>query len=253
MVVNKATVETTVKFTWTVNNFSDLMYNCNDGKLYSPSFFTGPHPCGSLMTMEEFLNANYGFLVNDTCIIVAEVSLNDIDASFGSELVYFKGVGKVEKDYVELLEKSCSKHPSLIQSLVKKNRSQGFIQRGFTALGRVLHFLNTKKLKDMINDDDACKELQDLWDELVVFGFDDLTWLEPHVKSALSMKGYVESEQMVTKLKGDVVDLEDKIKSLKANVAAAKSDLEGTKLQLATAEKGFVKRNLNDELDHGLS
>ncbi|MED6113240.1 hypothetical protein PIB30_068984 [Stylosanthes scabra] len=60
-----------------------------------------------------------------------------------------------------------------------------------------------------------------LWDELGVFGFDDLTWLEPHVKSALSMKGYVEREEMVKKLKCDVVDLEDKIKSLKANVADA--------------------------------
>ncbi|MED6108134.1 hypothetical protein PIB30_020581 [Stylosanthes scabra] len=75
-------------------------------------------------------------------------------------------------------------------------------------------------------------ELQDLWDELGVFGFDDLTWLEPHVQSALSMKEYVESEEKVTKLKGHVVHLEDKIKSLKANVAAAKSDLEGAKFAI---------------------
>ncbi|XP_052113939.1 MATH domain and coiled-coil domain-containing protein At3g58360-like [Arachis duranensis] len=204
-----------------------------------------------VMDIKKFSDPKNWFLVNDTCIIVAEVSLNT-NASCGRELTDFKGVAKIEKDYVELLEKACLKHPSLIESLLKRNRSQRFIERGFTALGRVLHFLKTKKVKDMLNDDDACKELQDLWDEVEIVRFDDLTWLEPHVKSALRMKVYMVKEAMVTKLKGYVVDLEDRVESLKANVAAAKDDLEGAKLEFAIAEKGFVKKDLNDELGHGI-
>ncbi|XP_015951329.1 MATH domain and coiled-coil domain-containing protein At3g58360-like [Arachis duranensis] len=319
----KATVETIVKFTWTINNFSE--FNCK--MLKSDTFFAGSHPwrilvfypegendededecnleicldaghsanlpdywnryaslklflinqvddkmtitdslyegfhkhtveCGCilleiLMDIDKFRDSKNGFLVNDTCIIVAEVSLNN-NASIGRELIDFKGVAKIEKDYVELLEKACSKHPSLIEGLLKRNRSQRFIELGFTALGRVLHFLKTKKVKDMMNDDAACKELQDLWDEVEIVRFDDLTWLEPHVKSALRIKVYKVKEEMVTKLKGSVVDLEDRVESLKANVAAAKDDLEGAKMELAIAEKGFVKKDLNDELSHGI-
>ncbi|XP_015951327.1 uncharacterized protein LOC107476095 [Arachis duranensis] len=191
-----------------------------------------------LMDTDEFCDRKSGFLVNDTCIIVAEVSLNT-NASCIKELIDFKGVAKIEKDYVELLEKACLKHPSLIESLLKRNRSQRFIEQGFTALGRVLHFLKTKKVKDMLNDDAACKELQGLWDEVETVRFDDLTWLEPHVKSALSMKVYMVKEQMVTKLKGNVVDLEDRVKSAKR--------------ELKIAEKDFDKRDLNDALAHGIS
>jgi hypothetical protein len=57
------------------------------------------------------------------------------------------------------------------------------------ALGRVIYFLKTRKVKDM--NDQACKELQILWDELEKFQF-DLTWLEPQVQAALGMKNYVE-------------------------------------------------------------
>ncbi|XLS49055.1 hypothetical protein HN51_023413 [Arachis hypogaea] len=259
---SKSNGGTIVKFTWTVNNFFGL--NCQ--VLYSDTFFAGSHPWRILlypegeddveicwdagnnstnlpdywnryaslklslinqvdgkmtktdslyedfhkrhlpmivMDMDKFSDQKNGFLVNDTCVVVAEVSLNN-NVSFGRELIDFKGVAKIEKDYVELLEKA--------------------------SLGRVLHFLKTKKVKDMLNDDAACKELQDLWDEVEIVRFDDLTWLEPHVKSALRMKVYKVKEEMVTKLKGYVVDLEDRVESLKTNVAAAKDDLEGGKI-----------------------
>ncbi|XLR12264.1 hypothetical protein S83_040202 [Arachis hypogaea] len=113
------------------------------------------------MALDKFLDSKNGFLVNDACIIVDEVFLNNNNASLGRELIDFKGVGKIERDYVELVEKA--------------------------SLGRVLHFLKTEKVNDM-NDDAACEELQDLWDEVEMARFDDLTWLEPHVKSKVTWR-----------------------------------------------------------------
>ncbi|MED6131720.1 hypothetical protein PIB30_012423 [Stylosanthes scabra] len=104
------------------------------------------------------------------------------------ELVDFRGLCKIEKRFVQLLEEACSNHPTLIESQKKRNRTQKFIEWSFTALGRVMHFVNTKSAEDMNHD--ACNELENLWEELSAFGFDDLTWLERHVQSALSMKNH---------------------------------------------------------------
>ncbi|QHO25680.1 hypothetical protein HN51_048988 [Arachis hypogaea] len=315
MLNQEANLETVVKFTWTINNFSQELKNCK--MLYSQTFFAGANPwrlllyregdddededyeeeeekglsiyfvavdsaihverilccsrfklslinqidckmtrtkttsddicidflkshvrmgCSSFITFDKFLDSKNGFLVNDSCVIVAEASVNN-NASLGSRLIDLNGGGKIGKVHLELLDKACSKHPSLIESLIKS--SQRFIEGGFTALGRVLHFLKTKKMKDMMNDDAARKELQDLWDEVERVGFDDLTWLEPHVRSALSMKDYIQREEVVTKLKGNVVDLEDRVKRAKR--------------ELEIAEKDFDKRDLNDALAHGIS
>ncbi|RYR30244.1 hypothetical protein Ahy_B01g055059 [Arachis hypogaea] len=62
----------------------------------------------------------------------------------------------------------------------------------------------TKKVKDM-NSDHACMKLQDLWEEVEI-RFDDLSWLEPH------------NAAKVKKLKANVVDLEEKTKTLKAEI-----------------------------------
>ncbi|XP_052113937.1 uncharacterized protein LOC127745014 [Arachis duranensis] len=188
------------------------------------------------MDLDKFLDSKNGFLVNDSCVIVAEVSVNN-NVSLGSMLIDLNGGEKIEKVHLELLDKACSKHPSLIESLIKS--SQRFVERALTALGRLLHFLKTKKMKDMMNDGAARKELKYLWNEVERVGFDDLTWLEPHVRSALSMKDYVERGEVVTKLKGNVVDLEDRVKRAKR--------------KLEIAEKDFEKRDLNDALAHGLS
>ena len=212
------------------------------------------------MYLAKFRDPSKGFLVRDTCIIVAEVSVNNSghdnhsplemsSASFG-ELTDFKGLGKIEKDFALLLEEACLKHPSLIESHRKRNRSQRFTEGSFTALGRVLHFLKTKKVKDM--NEDGFKELQNLWEELDIVRFDDLTWLEPHVKSALCMKSYMERAERVKKLKDNVVDLEEKIKSLKAKMATAEADLEVARKELMKAEEGFVNRGLDDELGYGI-
>ncbi|RYR71597.1 hypothetical protein Ahy_A02g005835 isoform B [Arachis hypogaea] len=61
----------------------------------------------SFMALDKFLDSKNGFLVNDACIIVDEVFLNNNNASLGRELIDFKGVGKIERDYVELVEKAC--------------------------------------------------------------------------------------------------------------------------------------------------
>ncbi|XP_016199371.1 uncharacterized protein LOC107640360 [Arachis ipaensis] len=201
----------------------------------------------SFLDIDQFLDSENGFLVNDTCIIVAEVYLNDNNASFDSKLVSFKGLCKMEKDYVKLLEKSCSKYPSLVESHRKRKRSQRFNQLSFTTLGKLLHFLKTKKVKDM-KSDNACKELQDLWEEAEI-RFDDLSWLEPHVKSALS---YFENAVKVKKLKANVVDLEEKAMTLKAKVIAIDAGLKTTKKELAKAEEGFVARDLDDRLGYGI-
>ncbi|MED6148509.1 hypothetical protein PIB30_053831 [Stylosanthes scabra] len=181
-----------------------------------------------------------GFILNNTCIIVAEVSVNYLEVLIHNHhqrpLINFKGLCKIEKEYAEVLEESCSKHPSLIECHRKRKRSQRFNECSFTALGKLLHFLKTKKVKDM-KSDAACKELQYLWDEVEI-RFDDLGWLEPHVKFALT---YFEKESKVEKLKGDAADLKEKLKTLNA-------DLETTETELAKAEEGFIERYLDDQL-----
>ncbi|KAG5151146.1 hypothetical protein JHK84_027618 [Glycine max] len=184
--------------------------------------------------LDELCDSSRGFIVNDTCIIQVEIlanksehenqvdkSVSKIDddkhvectdnrlpkemiSASSDKLVDFRGIGKVEQDFVPLLEEVCSRHPSLIDS--KQKKSQRFIEWAFTALCRVLHFLKTKRVKDM-DDDDACKHLQNLWEELEVFRF-DLTWLEPHVQSALSMKNYMEKVALVKRLEENVTALE---------------------------------------------
>ncbi|MED6108135.1 hypothetical protein PIB30_020582 [Stylosanthes scabra] len=188
-----------------------------------------------------------GFIVNGTCIIVAEVSINDLgllDHNHPSSLMDFKGLCKIHEEYVEVLEESCSKYPSLVESHRNRKRSERFNEYSFSTLGKLLHFLKTKKVKDRTSDD-GCKELQDLWDE-VETRFDDLSWLEPHVKSALTC---FEKASKVEKLKSNVADLEEKSKTLKAQAIALDADLEKTKKELAMAEEGF---DLDDQLGSGI-
>ncbi|XP_057745657.1 uncharacterized protein LOC130963572 [Arachis stenosperma] len=285
-------VETIVKFTWTIENFYELV-ECRE--LHSETFFTGSYAWRIMITpkaantgkglsiyldavdianaktryagfklslinefcrkktktrtknkhlfssenvkfgyksfisSDEFLSPNNGFLVDNTCTIVAE------------------GLCRIEKEFVQLLEKVCSKRPNLVESHRKRNMSQKFNEWSFTILGKVLQFLKTKKVKDMMNDD-ACKELQDLWEELEIAKFDDLSWLKEHVESALGMKNHMERGMKVKRLKGNVVALEGEVKSLKEKMIVAERDLEKARSELVKEEEGFVARDLNDEL-----
>ncbi|RYR71600.1 hypothetical protein Ahy_A02g005837 [Arachis hypogaea] len=213
----------------------------------------------SFISSDEFLSPNNGFLVDNTCTIVAEVfgyddqntdtnddnyqhdentDTNDDESPKDNVLVDFKGLCRIEKEFVQLLEKVCSRRPNLVESHKKRNMSQKFNEWSFTTLGKVLQFLKTKKVKDMMNDD-ACKELQDLWEELEI----------EHVESALGTKNYMEKRGMkVKRLKGTVVALEGEVKSLKEKMIVAGRGLEKARRELVKEEEGYVARDLNDEL-----
>lgn len=233
---------------------------------------------GDIMKLDKLNDPNKGFIVEDACIVGAEVyvcksknekqvnqtfsltnslpSVNQIvqmeaeilkpkvEESHGQnlgELMDFKGLGQIEKALVPLLEEVCSHHPSLIEG--QQKRSRKFREWAFTALGRVLHFLKTTKVKDM--NDLACKDLQNLWEELEAFSF-DLTWLEPHVQSALGMKSYLEKVKKVQKLKDNEVALELEIMRLKAKLVTLEVNLYAVR-DLLKAED-FEERDLDAEL-----
>lgn len=99
-------------------------------------------------------------------------------------------------------------------------------------------------------NDEACMDLQNLWEELETFKF-DLNWLEPHVQSALGMKKYLEKEMQLKKLRGNVDALEMEMNGLKAKLAAAEADLEIARRDLMQAEEGFEERDLDAEIGYG--
>ncbi|KAK2418640.1 MATH domain and coiled-coil domain-containing protein [Trifolium repens] len=162
------------------------------------------------------------------------------------ELMDFAGLGKVEKSFVPLLNEVCSRHPSLIEC--QKRRSRKFTEWAFTALGRVLYFLKTRKVKDM--NEQACKDLQMLWEELETFGF-DLAWLEPHVQSALGLKNYVEKAVLMEELKKNVEDVTLEMESLRTKLAAAEVHVNLAR-DFLMKEESPNERDLNAELGYGM-
>ncbi|XP_050386987.1 uncharacterized protein LOC126803240 isoform X2 [Argentina anserina] len=167
------------------------------------------------------------------------------------ELINFRGLGKIDKAFVPLLEEVCLWHPSLISC--QKKRSRMFSEWAFTALGRVLHFLNTTKVKDMMEDScehDPCEHLQVLWEEVQTFRF-DLSWLEPFVQSALGMKKFGEREGVLQKLREDVDALETEMKGLRERLAVAEVAHVVAKEDLAKAEESFGEANMNSKLGYG--
>jgi hypothetical protein len=223
------------------------------------------------MTLDELHDPKKGFMVKNAFIVGAEVyvcksrnekQVNQADNLTASlkpklekgegqnvgerELMDFKGLGQIEKSFAPLLDEACSLHPSLIEC--QQKRSRKFREGAFTALGRVLYFLKTRKVRDM--NDLACKDLQILWEELAPFSF-DLTWLEPHVQSALGMKSYnLEKLKEAEKLKDNVVSLELEMQRLKSKMGIVEVNLDAARELLIAedlqeidldAELGFVK------------
>ncbi|XP_057431635.1 MATH domain and coiled-coil domain-containing protein At3g58360-like [Lotus japonicus] len=215
----------------------------------------------------EFRNFRSGFIVNDTCIVEAEITVvkpehvTQADQVVSKpvvcsepvvqvtninplgDLVDFKSFGKIEKVFVPLLEEVCKLHPSLIDC--QQKRSRRFTEWAFTALGQILHFLKSRKVKDM--NADACSHLQLLWEELQTFNF-DLTWLQPHIQSALSMKNYIEKAVQLKAMKENLATLEMETKSLKEKIFTAEVDLEIARRDLA---KGLEERDLDADLAYG--
>ncbi|KAB2606034.1 MATH domain and coiled-coil domain-containing protein [Pyrus ussuriensis x Pyrus communis] len=114
---------------------------------------------------------------------IAKEPKDDVPSPPTGELADFRGLGNIDNAFVPLLDEVCSWPPSLIEC--QRKRSRMFTEWAFTALGRLLLFMKTKKVKDMTAD--ACEELKLLWEELEAFKF-DLAWLEPCVQRALGMK-----------------------------------------------------------------
>lgn len=182
------------------------------------------------------------------------ISVKEI--SLVPNLVDFKGLGKVDQKFVPLLEEACSWHPSLlgkvdnnfvplqeeacswhatiVDNQRKRKHTRRFREWALTALGRVLHFLNTKRVKDM--NEEACNHLQILWEELETVGF-DLSWLKPYFESAIGKKSYAQRYANV--------------KRLRKTVEALESDHAKVREELIEAEKEFVERDLDAKLGYG--
>ncbi|KAI5342680.1 hypothetical protein L3X38_010556 [Prunus dulcis] len=203
----------------------------------------------SFVLLSELCDHGKGYLINDLCVVEVKVSVRNglkiLEDQETGELIDFRGLGRVVKTFVPFLEEVCSSYPSLLEC--HKKRSRTFIQCAFTALGRLLRFLNTTKAKDMTHD--ACKRLQLLWEELETFKF-DLAWLEPHVQLVLVMK---KRAGRVDRLREDVEILENEIKRRRDVLAAAEVDLEAAKRDLAKAEEEFKKIDMDTELGYPLT
>ncbi|KAE9585325.1 hypothetical protein Lal_00018253 [Lupinus albus] len=163
-----------------------------------------------------------------------------------SEVLDINSLGPEEAAFFPLLEEVCLKHPSLIESLMRK--SPKYILWSFIALGQVLYFLKTMKVKNM--KEEACKHLQCLWEEVQLFGF-NLSWLEPYIEAALNVKAYLEKAEKVKILKESVVDFEIELRKLRTKLDVAEVDLEIAMRDLEEVENGFEERDINAELGYG--
>ncbi|XP_058742647.1 MATH domain and coiled-coil domain-containing protein At3g58340-like [Vicia villosa] len=134
------------------------------------------------------------------------------------------------------IKKICSDHSLVIDRPLKK-------ELAFAALGRIFYFLKTRKVKDM--NGQTCEGLQVLWKELEQFEF-DLSWLEPHVQSALEVKSYVENVLQIEKVKEDMVILELERERLKAKLAAV--ELNHNIERESLKAKGFEDMDMDSEL-----
>ncbi|XP_045794336.1 MATH domain and coiled-coil domain-containing protein At3g58360-like [Trifolium pratense] len=237
-----------VKFKLVVFNQLDSYMNITltDGDLFFPSlqnarsndkFNSSATSLGykSCITLDELYDPNNGFIVNDSCIVGAEVfvceSTPDEPVIQAANLCSTSPTGYIKVEVpMPNPEVEGSKEDST------KDADAELVS---AALGRVLYFLKTRKVKDM--NEQACKELQVLWDELKKFQF-DLTWLEPHVQSALGMKSFVEKSLHVEKLKEDMVVLKEKLSSAEVNLDGEIDLLK---------EKGFKEIGLDSELGCG--
>jgi hypothetical protein len=187
------------------------------------------------ISLAELNDPEKGFIVKDVLIVSAEVfvckSTHD-EPVIGSSPTYVSQAG-------DMVVEVPRQNPEVELGPMKDSSKDADAELVSAALGRVLYFLKTRKVKDM--NEQACKDLQVLWDELKKFKF-DLTWLEPHVQSALGLKSYVEKSLHVEKLKDDMVLLKEKL-------ASAEVNLDG-EIDLLKA-KGFKEIGLDSELGCG--
>ncbi|XP_029125225.1 uncharacterized protein LOC109795092 isoform X2 [Cajanus cajan] len=164
------------------------------------------------------------------------------------ELIDLESLEPEEAAFIPLLEEVCIWHPNLIQC--QKKRSVRFRQWAFTSLGQVLHFLKTKKVKDMRDED--IKYLDGLWKELVKSSGFDLAWLQPYVESALGLKAYMERAKQLKKLKDSVVGLEIKMKRLRGELANAEKEFDVARRGLSEVRRGFNEMDVNAAIGYAM-
>ncbi|KAL2326877.1 hypothetical protein Fmac_020304 [Flemingia macrophylla] len=164
------------------------------------------------------------------------------------ELIDLGSLRPEEAAFIPLLEEVCIWHPNLIHC--QKERTVRFRQWAFTTLGHVLHFLKTKKVRDMRDED--IKELHGWWKELVKSSGFDLAWLEPHVKSALGLKAYMDRAKQMKKLKDSVMALEIKMKRLRGELANAEREFEVARKGLSEVRRGFYEMDVNAAIGYAM-
>ncbi|XP_058742649.1 MATH domain and coiled-coil domain-containing protein At3g58360-like [Vicia villosa] len=197
--------------------------------------FSASHPdwgWESFMPLVELHDPEKGFIVNDVCIIGVEVFVSKSSQ-----------VERVTQTASIIFE--CPNLKALSPHTIEPTK-QDAGELVSDALGKILYFLKTKKVKDM--NEHACKKLQDLWDVLEKFKF-DVSWLEPSFQSAMGMKSLVEKATQVKKLKDIVVALELETGKIKAKLAAAEINLDVERGLLKA--KGFKDIDFDSKLECG--
>ncbi|MED6145252.1 hypothetical protein PIB30_023495 [Stylosanthes scabra] len=247
--------------------------------------FNGGHRCwGSFfMNLKDFHDHRQGYLVRNTCIIEAHICvsnflppldtniinpINDDDSildndnnnnppppsstnhvqSSGDEITISPSPSSSQSSSRSSPKEVCTWHPSLLHS--QKNRTQGFRLWAFTSLGQVLHFLKTKKVKEI--DDNDIKKLQGLWDELEKSSGFELDWLQPYVEAFLGVKAHLQKTKKLKKLVDHVVGLEIKMKKLRGELAAAEAEFEVARKDLSQVRKGFQKMDVNATIGYAM-
>ncbi|KAJ7950392.1 NBS-LRR type disease resistance protein [Quillaja saponaria] len=120
-----------------------------------------------------------------------------------TDMAMFRGLGLLHKKFIPLLEEAMSKHPEL-WTRRPQEYSNEFSLWGFHALGRVLEFLRTVRIRDITSE--RKREFSRLWLELGAFGF-DLTWLEPSYRKVMTCSVDEPKIKRFEELKGEVISL----------------------------------------------
>jgi hypothetical protein len=205
----------------------------------------------SFLSLTELHNPKKGFIVKDACIVGAEVYV--CNSSHEKKLNQAVKLTISLNQAIEVEVLGPEPEGTNVETLspfskvgCEESAKQADAELVSAALGRVIYFLKTRKVKDM--NDQACKELQILWGELGKFQF-ELTWLEPQVKYALGVKNYVEKALEAELLKENMIVLELGMGRLKAKSVAAEINLDVERDLLKV--KGFKKIDLDSQLGCG--
>ncbi|XP_050914888.1 protein RESTRICTED TEV MOVEMENT 3 [Lathyrus oleraceus] len=184
----------------------------------------------TFLPLDELHDPVKGFIVKDTCIVGLEVCVCKSSQE-----------KRVNQTASLIFECTNIERLSTVSIESSKHDDEDLVSH---ALGKVLYFLKTKKVKDL--NEQACKKLEDLWDVLEKFKF-DVTWLEPYFQSAMGMKSLVEKAKQVEKLKDTMIAVELEAEKIKIKLAAAEINLE-VERELLKA-KGFKEIDLDSKLE----